>query len=67
MKRAFLRKGWVESTAQYSQTCSVKWEYSDISTSVKTMRETQFYNHFPDGRELTTKQGLNKNLNAITQ
>ena len=27
----------------------------------------QFYNHFSDGRELTTKQGLNKNLHQICQ
>ena len=30
------------------------------------MRANQFYNHFPLSRELTTKQGLNKNLNNIT-
>ena len=30
------------------------------------MKPHQFFNHFPDTRELTTKQGLNKNLYAIT-
>lgn len=68
MKRAFFRKGWCEHTsAQFVHTCSVKWEYSDAATSVKTLRPSQFYNHFPDSRDLTTKQGLNKTLNAITQ
>ena len=67
MRRAFNRIGWTESAqAQFSHTASVKWDYSDSTQAIKSLRPLQFYNHFPDSRELTTKQGLNKTLNAIT-
>ena len=47
---------------------NVKWEFSDSSNQdvYKNLRSNQFYNHFPDSRELTTKQGLNQNLHSIT-
>ena len=47
---------------------NVKWEFSDSSNQdvYKNLRSNQFYNHFPDSRELTTKQGLNQNLHNIT-
>ncbi len=35
--------------------------------AIKSLRPNQLFNHFPDSRELTTKQGLNKTLNAISQ
>jgi tubulin monoglycylase TTLL3/8 len=31
------------------------------------MAMNQFFNHFPDTRELTTKEGLNRNLYSITE
>ena len=50
-----------------SHIFTVKWEYSDSSKDVyKLLNSNQFYNHFPDSRELTTKQGLNTNLQNIT-
>jgi len=68
MRRAFNSHGWAENTQAHLVSCSsVRWEYSDAATSVKALRPSQYYNHFPDSRELTTKQGLNKTLNSITQ
>jgi hypothetical protein len=45
----------------------VKWDYSDSHFDYSKQMPHQLFNHFPDTRELTTKQGLNKNLNSITQ
>ena len=45
---------------------TVKWEYTDSTESYKHLKSHQFYNHFPDSRKITTKQGLNQTLNQIT-
>ena len=67
MKRAMLAKGWVASSGHANHLFNVKWEYSDANQDIYTnLSNNQFYNHFPDGRELTTKQGLNKNLHNVT-
>lgn len=59
-KRAAEAKGWVVNPGSGSLMFNVKWEYSETNKDVyKTLRNNQFYNHFPDSRELTTKQGLN--------
>lgn len=50
-----------------SQLWTVKWEFSDQPDTYKSLKPNQFYNHFADSRELTTKQGLNSILNSITQ
>jgi hypothetical protein len=70
-KRAALRKQaaegiWLENPVPSSHFFSVKWDYGDSSFDHNKVKPHQFFNHFPDTRELTTKQGLNKNLNAIT-
>lgn len=67
LRRAALKKGWFENPIVNSQFFDLKWDYNDNQPEYNTMRPNQFYNHFPDGRELTTKQGLNKNLNNITE
>ena len=68
MKRMALSKGWVENINTQSAMWNVKWEALDSNQDTyKVMRANQFYNHFPLSRELTTKQGLNKNINNITQ
>jgi len=36
-----------------------------VKTEYNNLRTFQFYNHFSNSRELTTKQGLNKNLYSI--
>jgi hypothetical protein len=68
MKRSFLREGWVENNSSTVNCLStVKWEYSDAVQAIKSLRPNQLFNHFPDSREITTKQGLNKTLNSISQ
>lgn len=67
MKRAFLRNNWAESSTQISHSFVVKWEFSDAQNPYKNLMPTQFYNHFPDSRELTTKQGLTKLMNTVTE
>lgn len=62
IKRAALAKGWIEQQSSVLQY-RVFWEYNDTNHEVqRAIGSTLFYNHFPDSRELTTKQGLNKNL-----
>lgn len=63
LKRAAEAKGWVINSGNTSLMFNVKWEFSESNKDIyKTLRNNQFYNHFPDTRELTTKQGLNTNL-----
>ena len=68
IKRAAEAKGWVmNSAANNVLMFNVKWEYSETDKDVyKLLKSNQFYNHFPDSRELTTKQGLNQNLHNLT-
>lgn len=44
----------------------VHWDYGDSKIDAKKLLSYQFSNHFPETRELTTKQGLTRNLNSIT-
>ena len=67
IKRAGLSKGWIDNTVTGSFLWNVKWEATDSNPDTyKLMKANQFYNHFPSSREITTKQGLNQNLNNIT-
>lgn len=71
-KRAAERKSkgegiWVENPIQSSYFFNVKWDYGDSKFDYSKCKPHQFFNHFPDTRELTTKQGLNKNLNSLTE
>ena len=45
----------------------MKWDYGDSNFEYGKQKSHQFFNHFADTRELTTKQGLNKNLMAISE
>ena len=68
-KRAALRKEgiWLENPVSSSYFYTVKWDYGDTNLVYDRMKPHQFVNHFPDTRELTTKQGLTKNLNQVTE
>lgn len=66
VKRAALQRGWLENPISNSVFFDLKWDYNDNPSEYSNLKPSQFYNHFPDGRELTTKQGLNKNINSIT-
>ena len=59
IKRAFLRRGYHENSVKSSNLYDIKWEYTDAQTDYNTLRQGQFYNHFPGNREITTKSGLN--------
>lgn len=70
-KRAAQRRGeaeglWIENPMKNSFMFNVNWDYGDAKVDAKRLSSFQFCNHFPDTRELTTKQGLTKNLNSIT-
>ena len=70
-KRAAQRKQrkegiWVENPTMSSYFFTVKWDYGDSHFHHDKVKPHQFFNHYPDTRELTTKQGLNKHLNQIT-
>jgi len=56
----------MENSNPSSGLFSVKWDYGDSSVDYNKLKPHQLFNHFPDTRELTTKQGLTKNLNSIT-
>ena len=68
LKRAALKKGWIEIHNNSGFHFTVKWDYTDsMSQNIYgLMKSDQFYNHFPGSRELTTKQGLNTHMNAIS-
>jgi len=40
----------------------IRYDITDKEGTLKNMRGSQWYNHFPNNRELTTKAGLCKNL-----
>ena len=40
----------------------MRFNISDLEGSSKDLNPKQFYNHFPQNRELVTKMGLCKNL-----
>ena len=59
LRRAVQRAGWLENVINGYAMFHVKFDVSDINVQVKA---GQYYNHFPDNRELCTKGGLTKNL-----
>ena len=71
-KRAAQRAGaengglWIENPMRQSYMFNVHWDYGDSKIDAKRLQQFQFCNHFPETRELTTKQGLTRNLNSIT-
>jgi hypothetical protein len=70
-KRAAQRKSlssgiWIENPISSSHMYVVKWDYGDSNISYEKMKTNQYFNHFPDTREMTTKQGITKNLNNLT-
>ncbi len=62
IKQALERFGWVENPSIDSQLFDLKWTYRDLETDYQKLNEGQYYNHFRNNQELTTKSGLMKNL-----
>lgn len=59
IRRAVNKIGWMEPSSRKSEEFHIKFDVADVDVKTKPH---QFYNHFPDNRELTTKAGLCKNL-----
>jgi Tubulin-tyrosine ligase family/IQ calmodulin-binding motif len=66
LRKVLISKGWVENTHTTSQAYDLKWSYNDSDQDYKYLKAGQFFNHFPNNRELTTKSGLHKNLRGVT-
>lgn len=66
IRRALKKRNWYENKLTNSVAFNLKWCYNDCDSDYKNLKPGQFYNHFPNNRELTTKSGLAKNLKSIT-
>ena len=62
MRRALLNFGWYENKNINSFFFDLKWVYMDNENDYKFLIDGQFYNHFQNNKELTTKIGLTNNL-----
>lgn len=69
-KRAALRRAqvtdnlWIENPLPKSEMFVVKWDYGEINFG--KLGPQMFVNHFPSSKDLTSKQGLTKAMNAAT-
>jgi hypothetical protein len=61
MKRCMQKLGWVLSSSNGNQF-NLKYDIADKEGTINKLHNKQWYNHFPNNRELTTKAGLCKNL-----
>ena len=59
IRRAFKRRGWYENKVLNSTAFHLKWTYTDSESDYRALRPGQYFNHFPNNRKLTTKNGLN--------
>ena len=66
IRRALKKFGWVESSSS-SSISQFNWVYTDQEAHYRTLREGQYYNHIPNNRELTTKNGLMNNFRTCLQ
>ncbi len=62
MRRAFLRRGWIENPVANSQLFDLRWDLNENAVPFEELRPGQLCNHFPNNQELTTKTGLARNL-----
>jgi len=62
MKRALLKAGWVENKDQTSSFHHLLYKCKDLQTDYNLMKRGQFFNHFENNKEITTKSELNKVL-----
>ena len=65
-KRIQLRDNWTVSynTKMITNDFDLLWDVYDNGEVYDMLGDSQFYNHFPNNSELTTKSGLAKNLMA---
>lgn len=62
VRRALLSFGWYENKNINSFFFDLKWVYIDDENDYKFLIEGQYYNHFQNNKELTTKIGLTNNM-----
>ncbi|CDW84976.1 protein monoglycylase ttll8 [Stylonychia lemnae] len=60
LKRNMLKLGWIDTTN--SSMFHIRFDITDKEGNQNKLRNSQWYNHFPNNREITTKAGLCKNL-----
>ena len=65
LRKTLISRGWVENTHTSSQAFDLRWTFNDCEADYKSLRPGQYFNHFPNNRELTTKSGLHKNLRQV--
>ncbi|CAD8173431.1 unnamed protein product [Paramecium pentaurelia] len=61
IRRCLQRHGWLETPCN-QQIFDLKWVYTDNPDDFKTLLDGQFYNHFSNTKELTTKSCLLTNF-----
>jgi len=67
IKRALKRFGWVENPHPSSFLFDLKWTYTDVEADYADMMDGQYFNHFPNNKELTMKSGLIENIRASVE
>lgn len=67
MRRALLNFGWYENKNSNSSFFDLKWLYMDNESDYKGLIDGQYYNHFQNNKELTTKIGLTNNLKEFCE
>ena len=67
LRRALLNLGWYENKNINSFFFDLKWVYIDNENDYKFLIDGQFYNHFQNNKELTTKIGLTNNLKEFSE
>jgi len=67
IKRALVKKGWVENKNPSSIAFHLKWTISDSDNDYKQLLPGQLFNHFFNNRQLTTKSGLLKNMRNVSE
>lgn len=67
VRRALTARGWLENKHSSSRAYHLKWCYNDVDQDYKDLKAGQFFNHFLNNRELTTKSGLSSNLRRFIE
>ncbi|KAF4691320.1 Tubulin tyrosine ligase-like, member, variant 2, partial [Perkinsus olseni] len=62
LKKALLRRGWVENLDSKSTNFDLKWTLNAKDIDYIALKDGQMANHFGRNREITTKTGLTSNL-----
>lgn len=62
IRRTLVKLGWKEIKSSNSNNFELKWIYIDSSDDYKLLQDNQFYNHFKNNTELTSKGRLHYNL-----